>query len=115
MERLRRWDHNTEIEVQATIVKFPKEIHTKLKTLAARENRSMTLILTELAKEYIKAHANGNPQHLLTSYTENEDFLGFPNITLSPQNKRNYLKKMPEDMRIELLYNVQEWLGMLKE
>jgi len=90
-------------------------IYQDLKILAAREGRTIKDILTEQIEDYLKKHIEGNPQHLLTSYTENEDFIGFPNITLSPQNKRSYLKKMPEDMKIELLYNVQEWLGMLKE
>jgi len=90
-------------------------LHQDFKILAAREGRSIKEIITELIEDYLKKHLEGNPQHLLTSYTANEDFIGFPNITLSPQNKRSYLKKMPEDMRIELLYNVQEWLGMLKE
>lgn len=90
-------------------------LHQDIKILAAREGRSVKDILTELVEDYLKQHMEGNPQHLLTSYTENEDFIGFPNITLSAHNKRKYLKKMPEDMKIELLYNVQEWLGMLKE
>jgi len=90
-------------------------LHQDIKILAAREGRSVKDILTELVEDYLKKHMNGNPQHLLTSYTQNEDFIGFPNITLSPEHKRSYLKKMPEDMKIELLYNVQEWLGMLKE
>jgi len=89
--------------------------HQDFKILATREGRSMTEILAELIEEYLKKHMEGNPQHLLTSYTDNEDFIGFPTITLSPENKREYLKKMPEDMKIELMYNVQEWVGMLKE
>lgn len=90
-------------------------LHQDFKIIAAREGRSIKDILTELIEDYLKQHMEGNPQHLLTSYTENEDFIGFPNITISPQNKRSYLKTMPEDMKAELLYNVQEWLGMLKE
>ena len=90
-------------------------IHQDFKILATREGRTIKEILTELIEDYLKQHMEGNPQHLITKWSENEDFIGFPNITLSPQNKRSYLKTMPEDMKIELLYNVQEWLGMLKE
>jgi len=57
----------------------------------------------------------GNPQHLITSSMENEDFMGFPAIALSSENKRKYLKKMPEDMKLELQGHVQSWLGMIKE
>jgi len=90
-------------------------LHQDFKILAAREGRSIKEIITELIEDYLKKHMEGNPQHLITKYSENEDFMGFPAIALNPQNKRSYLKKMPEDMKIELLYNVQEWLGMLKE
>ena len=90
-------------------------LHQDFKILATREGRSIKDILTELIEDYIKQHKEGNPQHLLTSYTENEDFLGFPNITLSIENKRKYIKKMSEEMRLELMYNIQEWSGMLKE
>ena len=83
--------------------------------LCQREGKSMKEHFEEYMKDHVKTHKEGNPQHLITHYSNNEDFLGFPAIALSPQNKRSYLKKMPEDMRIELLYNVQEWLGMLKE
>lgn len=92
-----------------------ENIAQDFKILASREGRSMKDILNELIVDYLKQHMEGNPQHLITKWAENEDFVGFPNITLSPHNKRSYLKTMPEDMKAELLYNVQEWLGMLKE
>jgi len=92
-----------------------EELHTELKIMAARESRKMAEIITEQVENYIKVHKEGNPQHLITSSMDNEDFLGFPAIALSPENKRKYLKKMPEDMKIELQGHVQSWLGMIKE
>jgi len=89
--------------------------HQDFKILASREGRAMGSIINELIEDYLKKHMEGNPQHLLDKYTDNEDFIGFPAIALDPINKRKYLKKMPEDMKKQLMFNVQEWLGMLKE
>lgn len=92
-----------------------EEIHQNFKILAARESRSMTDIIVELIEEYLKKHIEGNPQHLITSSMDNEDFTGFPNITLDPEKKRKYLKKLPKKMIEELRFNVDEWSGMIKE
>jgi len=92
-----------------------KDLHNELKIMAARESRKMAEIIIEQIENYIKVHKEGNPQHLITSSMDNEDFMGFPAIALSPENKRKYLKKMPEDMKMELQGHVQSWLGMIKE
>jgi len=92
-----------------------EEVHKELKLLAAREGRSIKDILIEQIKDYVKIHKEGNPQHLLSNYTDNEDFLGFPSMAIKTQNKRTYLKKMPEKMREQMKYHLQEWVGMLKE
>jgi len=97
------------------LLTMDKELQHELKMIAVRESRTIKEILIEQIEAYIKTHKEGNPQHLLTKYTDNEDFLGFPAIALSPKNKRKYLKKMPEDMKLELQGHVQSWLGMIKE
>jgi len=97
------------------LLNIEKEKLHILKMLAVRESRSIKEILIEQIDIYIKTHKEGNPQHLITKFTDNEDFMGFPAIALSPENKRKYLKKMPEDMKIELQGHVQSWLGMIKE
>lgn len=91
------------------------DLHHELKILAAREGRSIKDILTEQSEDYIKTHKEGNPQHLITKFTKEEDFMGYPAMAIKTQNKRSYLKKMPKEMREELQYHVQEWAGMLKE
>jgi len=91
------------------------ELHNELKIMAARENRKMGEIIIEQVEDYVKTHKEGNPQHLLTLYQENEDFMGFPAMAIKTQNKRSYLKKTPEKMRQEMKYHLQEWIGMLKE
>ena len=96
-----------------TVTKLP--IIEKFQDLARREGTKMSPLLMSLIEDYVSKHQEGNPQHLITHFSNNEDFLGFPAIALNPENKRSYLKTMPEDMKAELLYNVQEWLGMLKE
>jgi len=36
-------------------------------------------------------------------------------MSIKIENKRKYLKKMPKDLKQELLYHVQEWRGVFKE
>jgi len=86
-----------------------------LQDLANREGIKLSPYLMRIFEDHVKVHKEGNPQHLITSSMDNEDFLGFPAIALSPENKRKYLKKMPEDMKLELQGHVQSWLGMIKE
>ena len=87
----------------------------KFQEIAHRDGMKLSPLLMRLIEDYVKTHYEGNPQHLITSSIDNEDFMGFPAIALNPQNKRKYLKKMPKDMIEELRFNVQEWIGMLKE
>ena len=92
-----------------------EELHKELKLLAARESRSIKDIVTEQITEYIKVHKEGNPQHLITSSLENEDFLGFPSMATDTKNKKKYLKKMPKEMIEQMSYHIQEWQGFLKK
>jgi len=94
---------------------FEATLLDEFKGLCQREGKSMKEHFEDYMKDHVQVHKEGNPQHLLTKYTDNEDFLGFPAIALSPENKRKYLKKMPEDMKLELQGHVQSWLGMIKE
>jgi len=96
-------------------VRMDDDLKHELDILAARESRTIKEIVIEQIENYIKTHKEGNPQHLLTQYQANEDFLGFPAIALSPQNKKKYIEKMPKKMIEDLQYHVQEWNGMLKE
>jgi len=90
-------------------------LHQDFKILAAREGRSVKDILTELIEDYLKTHLEGNPQHLITQFSNNEDFMGFPAMSIKIENKRKYFKKMPEDLKQELLYHIQEWQGVFKK
>jgi len=91
-----------------------EELHYELKILAVRENKKMGEIIVEQVEEYIKIHKEGNPQHLITMFQENEDFMGFPAMSIKHQNKKDYLDKMPDDMIKQLQYHIQEWNGLLK-
>ena len=53
------------------------EIYQELKSLAVRENRTIKDILKEEIENYCKIHAEGNPQHTMDSFNENDDFHGF--------------------------------------
>jgi len=99
----------------AYLLNIEKETLHELKILAVRESRTIREILLEQIDNYIKTHKEGNPQHLITQFQDNEDFMGFPAMAIKTQNKRDYVEKMPEDMRKELRYHTQEWVGILKD
>jgi len=94
--------------------RFMSNYH-KFQDLARREGTKMSPLIMRIIEEYVSQHQEGNPQHLITSSMNDEDFMGFPAMAINAYNKRSYIKKMPEKMRVELLYHVQEWSGMLKE
>lgn len=95
------------------VAKLP--IMDKFQELAKREGIKMSPLLMRIIEDYVTQHQEGNPQHLITSSIENEDFMGFPAMTIKTKNKRSYLKKMPKKLLKELQYHVQEWSGMIKE
>jgi len=99
----------------AYLLNLDKELQHELKLLAVRESRSIKEILIEQIENYIKVHKEGNPQHLITQFQDNEDFMGFPAMAIKTQNKRDYVGKMPEDMRNQLRYHIQEWVGIFNE
>ena len=40
----------------------------------------------------MKLHKEGNPQHDLKKFMENEDFVGFPSIAIDKIKKEEYIK-----------------------
>jgi hypothetical protein len=86
-----------------------EEKKKELDMLAVREGRTLKAIFTELIEEYIKIHKEGNPQHLITSFQDNEDFMGFPSMAITLENKRKYLDKLDPRMINELFWHIQEW------
>jgi len=86
-----------------------------LQELAKREGIKFSPLLMRIIEDYVITHKQGNPQHLITSSLENEDFMGFPAMAIKTKNKRSYLKKMPKKMVGEMQFHIQEWVGMLKE
>jgi len=92
----------------------PEELRRELGIIGKREGRTVKAILTEQAEEYVKTHKEGNPQHLITQFQDNEDFMGFPAMSIKHQTKKDYLDKMPDGMIKQLQYHIQEWNGLLK-
>ncbi len=68
-----------------------KSLKTELAIIAARDGTTLKEILNELAEDYAKKHKEGNDQHLMSSYLENEDFAGFPSMGIDFINKKNYI------------------------
>ena len=92
-----------------------EEKKRELDILAKREGRTLKEIFTEITEEYLKIHKEGNPQHLITSFQDNEDFMGFPSMAVSLENKRKYLERLDPKMANELFWHIQEWESILKK
>jgi len=93
---------------------FDEEKKRELDILAKREGRTLKEIFTEITDEYLKVHKEGNPQHLITSFQNNEDFMGFPSIAVTLENKRKYADSMPSKLKDELYWHIQEWHNILQ-
>ena len=94
---------------------FEAVLLEEFKSLCQREGKSMKEHFEDYMKDHVEVHKEGNPQHLITSSMDNEDFMGFPAMAISDQNKRIYLKKMPKDMRQAMMFHLQSWSSFLKE
>lgn len=81
--------------------------------IARREGTKLSPLIIKLIEEYVVKHQAGNPQHLITSSIENEDFTGFPAMAIDIKQKRAYLKKNKK-MAQEMQYHLQEWNGIIE-
>jgi len=93
----------------------------ELDILSKREGRTLKEIMSELIKEYVKTHKEGNPQHLILKFMENEDFTGFPAMAIDYSKKKEYvLKFLQEDGKLnklgrELWGHVSQWQLQLEK
>ncbi len=110
-----------EIEEVEVFMKMPKEQKIELQVIAARDGTTMKEIINDLTKDYVKKHKEGNDQHLMSSYLENEDFTGFPSMGIDFMNKKNYIEKyLQEDGTLnnlgkELWGHVLQWQSELQK
>ena len=74
-------------------IRLDDDIKHELKLLAARESRTIKEIIIDQIENYIKVHKEGNPQHLMTQFLNNEDFTGFPAIAIEYNKKQSYQSK----------------------
>ena len=110
-------------EKHERLVNFHLDDETKkeLDILSKREGRSLKAIFNELAKEYVRVHKEGNPQHLLTSFQENEDFTGFPSMAIEYRKKKAWIKKYcnedgrMNDMGKELWGHILQWKAEMQK
>ena len=102
-------------EEKEVLFYMPKSLKTELAILAAREGKSIKEIMNEITAEYVKVHKEGNPQHLITKFSENEDFTGFPSMAIDYSKKKTWIEKYcNEDGRLnelgkELWGHVLQW------
>lgn len=100
---------------------MPIELKKEFKILAVREGKSMKDIIIEVLGEYVKIHKDGNPQHLITNFSENEDFKGFPSMGIDYNKKKQYTKKfLQKDGRLnklgqELWGHTNQWFKELQK
>lgn len=100
---------------------MPKALKLELQLLAKREGKTLKEILNEQAADYVKVHKEGNPQHLMLKFLENEDFKGFPAMGIDYLNKKNYIKKyLQKDGKLnklgqELWGHVSQWQSELQK
>ena len=99
----------------AYLLNIDKELLHELKIIAVRDSISIKEIILKEITEYVKIHKDGNSQHLLEPWMENEDFMGYPAMSIKHHEKEKHLQKMPEDMREQLRYHIQEWVGLFNK
>lgn len=98
---------------------FVLDAQTKLelKKIALREGTTLRELLNKAALEYAQAHKEGNSQHLLDSFQNNEDFAGFPSIALDLKGKRKYIAKvLTKDTKLKqrMTDHLDQWSGILR-
>lgn len=102
------------------LINIDVNIKSEFEIIVKREKSTNKKLLTAIIKEYVEAHKEGNSQHLMTSFLESDDFIGFPSVALSIEQKRTYVEKnlIDKDGKLtelgtKLFYHNQEWLGIL--
>jgi len=110
-------------EIVEKLVNFELDVKIKkeLDIISKRDGVSLKEILGALVADYVKAHKDGNDQHLMTNFIENEDFTGFPSIAISFMNKKEYVQKyLQADGRlntlgVEMWGHVNQWFSELQK
>lgn len=94
-----------------------EELRKELHIIAARDGDTLKEILTKIVKSYVEAHKDGNEQHLMTNFLENEDFVGFPSMAVDLKVKKEYcidvLSKDPT-LKEKMYWHLQEWVNLVK-
>ena len=74
--------------------------------------------INEFIEDYIKVHANGNPQYSITQF-EDPNFSAYPAFKAPYQNRRNWvhnLKQVGNNNQInEFRFTLQEWVSLFEE
>jgi hypothetical protein len=106
-------------EEEEVLFYMPKSLKTEIRIIAAREGKSIKEIMNEISAEYAKGHKEGNDQHLITSFQEDEDMVGYPSMATSYDKKKAYVKKhCQEDGKLTdfgkiLFGHISQWHSVL--
>ena len=100
---------------------MPKSLKQELQIIALREGSTMKDIINDITKDYVKKHKEGNTQHLISSFVENDDFQGFPSMGIDFINKKSYIEKFLQkdgslnDLGKTLWGHVSQWQAELQK
>ncbi len=104
------------------LINIDENIKSEFEIIVKREKSTNKKLLTQIIKEFVEAHKEGNDQHLMTSFLENDDFIGFPSVALNLDKKKAYVEKnlITADGRLtelgtKLFYHTQEWFTILRK
>ena len=96
-------------------------IMDEMEVICKREGWTFSEGLVEIIKDYVSKHKEGNSQHLITSFQENDDFAGFPSMGIDFEKKKEYIEKnLIKDGRLtnlgkELWGHICQWQAELKK
>lgn len=83
------------------------DIHKKFEDLAYKERVSLSVIVVEAIKEYVKKHGDGNPVFTLTQFVEDEGMKATPAFFRSRETWKQYVEKLPDKDVKEHLWQSQ--------
>lgn len=83
------------------LLNIEKEKLSRLKELAAKERRTMRDIIEDQIDEYLKVHADGNPQFKIEQFAD-PDFMACPAFYRDGRTWETYISKATDEEKQKL-------------
>lgn len=81
--------------------KYDEDNYQRLKELALRERKNVKIIMGNLLDDYLKKHADGNPQYKLDQF-DDPNFMACPAFYRPVSVWETYIKNADDDERMKL-------------